>query len=239
MNTSKKHLYLAVAFLVGLFFLMPGHVYSKKRNTQQRNTAAFHGISVSSGIDLYLTQGNSEEVVVKADPDIIDDIITEVRDGVLHIYMKKNRNWMWNKERSCYVTFDDLTRLDVSAGADVESENAFKLDELKIAVSAGADVELDDVTAKAVWLDTSSGSDAEISGRTDRFEASSSSGADISCDDFVAKYCKVSVSSGADAEVHATEELRASASSGGDIRYKGNPKRKDINESSGGDVYRY
>lgn len=239
MKTIKQQGYFIFLILIILTFSFSAQASNEKAGKQNRKTASFHGISVSSGIDLYLTQGNSEDVVIEADPDIIDDIITEVSNGVLHIYMKKKINWVWNEDRAAYVTFDDLTQLDVSAGADVESENAFRLDELKISVSSGADLEIDDLTAESVWLDTSSGSDAEISGNVKNFEASSSSGSDISCSDFVAQICRVSVSSGADAEVHVTESLHASASSGGDVRYKGNPEEKDINESSGGDVIRY
>jgi hypothetical protein len=58
----------------------------------------------------------------------------------------------------------------------------------------------------------------------------------ISCSGFVAENCRASASSGSDTEVHATKQLKARASSGGDVRYKGSPSQKDIDESSGGDV---
>ena len=235
----KQTLCFTFVFLIGLTMSVPLKASNEKIDMQNRKTASFHGVSVSAGIDLYLTQGNSEEVVIKADPDIIDNVITEVRDGILHIYMKKTFNMRWLQERKAYVTFKDLTRLDVSAGADAKAENAFKLEELKISVSSGADLEIDALTAESVWLDTSSGSDAELSGHVVNFDASSSSGSDLSCADLVSENCVVSASSGSDAEVHASKTLRASASSGGDVRYKGNPAQKDINESSGGDVNRY
>ncbi|MGQ7867753.1 head GIN domain-containing protein [Sunxiuqinia sp. sy24] len=235
----KKYGHLVVLVLFGLLVVLPSYAISEKSGKQTRMTASFHGISVSSGIDLYMSQGDSEAVTVEADVSIIDDVITEVEDGILRIYMKKKLSWIRNEARTVFVTFDDLTRLDVSAGADVEAENAFHLDELEITVSAGADLEIGDLNAKTVWLDTSTGSDAELSGRVINFEASSSSGADISCAHLVAENCQVSVSSGSDATVHATKVLKANASSGGDIRYKGNPAHKDINESSGGDVYAF
>jgi len=236
MKTMKQNIFFAFTLFFALSVSLPTQAAGKKSGTQNRKTASFNGISVSSGIDLYLKQGATEEVVIEADPDVIDDIITEVRDGILHIYSKKRFNWQWDQDRKAYVTFDDLTRLDVSAGADAKAENAFKLDEITIAVSSGADLEIDDLTARTVWLDTSSGSDAPISGRGVKFEASSSSGSDLSCSGLVAENCKVSASSGADAEVHATRQLKASASSGGDVRYRGNPGQKEIDESSGGDV---
>ncbi|MGQ8337312.1 head GIN domain-containing protein [Sunxiuqinia sp. A32] len=226
---------IALALLIG----SSAFAMQEKSDEQVRNVKSFHAIKVSSGIDLYLTQGNSEKVVINADPDIIDDIITEVRDGVLHIYLERNFNWGWNNSRKAHVTFDDLEALNASAGSDVYSENSFNLNELKIHASSGSDVKLTDLKAKEIWLETSSGSDAKLSGQTDSFEASASSGSDIDAGNLESKYCKVRVSSGSDATVFVTENLKANASSGGDIRYRGNPEYKDVHESSGGDIKGY
>ncbi len=213
--------------------------FAKKSDTQVRNVSGFSAIKVSSGIDLYLTQSNSEKVEVKADEDIIDKIITKVKDGVLHIYLEKNMNWKWNKSRQAFVTFDDLTAIKASAGSDVYSENSFDLEDLKLDASSGSDIKLTDVIAQKIWLETSSGSDAKLSGKVEQFEARASSGSDIDAGNLISKNCKVRVSSGSDATVHVTESLKADASSGGDIRYKGNPTHRDTNESSGGDVYSF
>ena len=48
---------------------------AEKGDTQTRHVASFSKISVSSGIDLYLTQGSTESVKVEADADLIDKII--------------------------------------------------------------------------------------------------------------------------------------------------------------------
>lgn len=237
MKTVKQRVFLSLLLLMGVVVSVSTQATNSQTDTQTRETPSFHGISISSGIDLYLTQGNSEEVVIKADPDLINDIVTKVEDGVLHIYLKKKFTWGWHNERKAYVTFKNLDKLKASAGSDVRSENAFKLEKLDIDVSSGADLVLEDLTAESVWLDTSSGSDAKLSGKVVHFECSTSSGADISCFDLISESCKVHASSGADAKVYVTKKLDASASSGGDIRYKGNPSQKDINESSGGDVY--
>jgi len=95
-----------------------------------------------------------------------------------------------------------------------------------------------DVFYKSVSLDTSSGSDAKLSGKVKTFEAEASSGSDINAQNLESKICKVRASSGSDATVNVSDELYAKASSGADIRYYGNPQHRDTDESSGGDVRR-
>lgn len=207
--------------------------------TEIRNVSSFNGIKVSTGIDLYITMGTVEEVKIVAEDDIIDNLITEVKDGTLRIYMKQSNNWFnWNsgnQTRKAYVTVKELQKIDASSGSEVQSENMLKGENLEVKASSGSDVTLD-IYYKSFSLDTSSGSDAKISGKTKNFKAEASSGSDINAQDLESSICRVSVSSGSDASVNVTDELYAKASSGADVRYYGNPQVKDIDESSGGDV---
>ena len=206
--------------------------------TEIRKEKNFDGIKVSAGIDLYITMGNNEEVKIVADDDIIDDIITEVKDGTLHIYMKRNNWFNWgrlNQTRKAYVSVKQLKEIDASSGSDVRSENTLEGEDIEIEASSGSDVELA-LVYKNISLNTSSGSDAKLSGKAKRFTAEASSGSDISARDLETSICKVRVSSGSDATVNVSDELYARASSGADVRYYGNPTVKDTDESSGGDI---
>lgn len=207
-------------------------------NRQTRQISGFHGVSVSSGIDLYLSQKNTEEVVVEANSDDLDKIITKVEAGILKIYVKE-KSWLnmnWDKNpRKVYVSFKVLDKLDASAGSDVNAEGVLKLDKLDLDASSGSDVRLE-LEANELSAESSSGSDITLKGKANVMQTSASSGSDIDASELQTKKCNASVSSGADIRVYVTDELDANASSGGDITYYGNPKTKDINESSGGDV---
>ncbi len=209
---------------------------SGDERTENRTARDFSSVKVSTGIDLFLTMGDAEAVKVVADENIIDNIKTEVENGTLKIYVKNRPfSWNWNRTQKVYVTLKKLENLDASSGSDVISENTLKGKSIRISSSSGSDVKLK-LEYEEVHMDSSSGSDASLSGTCKELVASSSSGSDINAQDLRSQNCHVSVSSGADAVVYVSEELEADASSGGDIRYLGNPKTKNINESSGGDV---
>lgn len=205
--------------------------------TETRKVKEFNEIKVSSGIDLYLEMGDTESVKIVADDEIIDEVVTEVKDGTLRIYMKRNNwfNWGGNKTRKAYVTVKELTVLQASSGSDVRSENTLKGESLDVRASSGSDIEID-VFYKNLSCETSSGSDARLSGITKTFKAEASSGSDIKASELESKICKVRASSGSDATVNVSDELYAKASSGADIKYYGNPGIRDTDESSGGDV---
>lgn len=229
------------AFLILTFVIFPAlslQAVQSNDGRQARQISGFHGISVSSGVNLYLTQKNVEEVFVEAEPDDLDKIITKVEDGILKIYIK-DKSWLgmnWNKEpRKVYVSFKTLDKLNASAGSDVNSSSVIKLGKLDLDVSSGSDVKLE-LDTDELRVESSSGSDVSLNGKASVAEVSASSGSDISAGDLEIKKCTASVSSGSDIRIKVTEELNANASSGGDITYSGNPRVKNIRESSGGDV---
>jgi hypothetical protein len=205
---------------------------------QPRHVPNFHGVSVSSGVDLILSQKNVEEVTVEANSEDVDKIITEVEGGILKIYVKE-KSWLkfdWkSKPRKVHVSFKTLDNIDASAGSDVVSEGSFKLDKLKIDASSGSDIKLE-LDATEIQITSSSGSDILLKGNAINVNADASSGSDINAGELHAKRCNVNASSGSDVKVYASEAIDANASSAGDVYYYGNPKSKNVNESSGGDV---
>jgi hypothetical protein len=208
---------------------------------QTRSVEEFHGISVSSGIDLYLAQKNVQEVRVEADDEDMKDIVTKVEGGILKIYMKE-KSWSWfnlgwsHSTRKVYVSFKTLDRLQASAGSDVVSQSVLDLNNLELDASSGSKVKLE-LNADQLNAVASSGSDIKLKGKVNYLQANASSAGDINAADFQAKKCNAIASSGSDIHVYATEQLDANASSGADIAYLGNPAKKNINESSGGDVH--
>ena len=73
---------------------------------KERDAGIFHRIKVSSGIDVYLKQGNNETITVEADENLHEYIITEVKGGVLNVYTEAN---IRDAERKrVYVTMKDI-----------------------------------------------------------------------------------------------------------------------------------
>lgn len=207
-----------------------GHVTKVNRPVE-----SFDGIKASSGINVYLFQGDEEKVVVESDDNILDCIKTEVKGSTLHCYIDCNIHF--SSKMNVYVNYKMLNKIDASSGSDVFGETVIKTGTLNIGVSSGADVKVD-VDAEKVYCEVSSGSDATITGKASHFQGNASSGADIKAEDMKVATCDVSASSAGDIRITVTESIEANASSGGDITYFGNPEREHIDESSGGDVNR-
>ena len=193
----------------------------------------FTKIDVGQGIEVFITQGSDTKLVLEADENLHKLIKTEVSNGVLKIYSKRN---IWRaKAKKVYITASRINAIKASSGADVNSENTINTDTFEIHTSSGADARID-VNADTVNSSASSGSDLRIKGKANHHSAKATSGSSIKAYNLKSKNVTVKVSSGANIDVNATEFLNARASSGGDIDYRGNPKKINKKTSSGGSV---
>lgn len=190
-------------------------------------------VKVSNGLDLYITQGNTTELIIEADENLHDFIKTEVNNGNLKIYSEKN---IWKaKAKKIYLTLPTLEYLKATSGSEVVSKGTLTVTNFEIETSSGADANLS-IAATSVVSRASSGSFLKIKGTTKNHSAKASSGASIRAFSLESETVSARVSSGADIDVFASEYLEARASSGGDIDYRGNPKRIDKKASSGGSI---
>ena len=198
-----------------------------------RQLSGFKAISVKMAINLLVSQGAEEKVVVETDENILPYLMTIVKDGKLYIFIKGNVNN--SKEMKVYVTVKQLNELEASSAAKVKSEGKLEADDLRISATSGSSVEIG-VSCKSLELKSSSGSASVITGAATSLRAECSSGAAIVTSDLKAEKGELDASSGAALVVQVTKEVRARASSGGQISISGNPASRDSDSSSGGSV---
>ncbi|MDX9725018.1 MAG: head GIN domain-containing protein [Bacteroidales bacterium] len=229
---------LALLLVFGITFCAEGQIrrtVSGNNNVVRKDREAgnFTGLRVSSGIDVYLKQGGNETISVEADENLHEYIITEIRDGVLHVYSEVNIRDAEMKR--VYVTMNDIRSLKTSSAGDIIGETPVKSDNLELSATSAGDIKLE-VFARLIEADISSSGDVTLTGEADELDASLSSAGDLNAFGLEVREADVSASSAGDASINVSERLKARASSAGDINYRGNPKYLDAHSSSAGSI---
>jgi hypothetical protein len=202
---------------------------------KERIATSFDGVRVSTGIDVFLKQGDKESITVEADENLHEYILTEVRDGVLNVYTEANIREA--KRKRVYVTIKEVKSLKTSSAGDIIGETPVTGTDIEISASSAGNIRLE-VYAKRIEVNISSSGDVSLSGEADRLNADLSSAGDLEAYSLKVKEADVSASSAGDARVNVSEKITARASSAGDITYQGDPKYVDANSSSAGGIHR-
>jgi Putative auto-transporter adhesin, head GIN domain len=222
-----------------IFLITITNYIAKAQETKSFTAKNFTSIGVSSGIDLYLTQGSSESVSIKSDSETLKEIVVEQRGNNVTIKFKDGINWggmFKNRTIKAYVSFKTLNAIAASGGSDVFTQNQIKTDKLAIRSSGGSDLKLN-VVCKDLSIQSSGGSDIDLKGKAENMTIQSSGGSDIDAYELITEYAKVQASGGSDVNLYVNKGLEASASGGGDVSYKGNASLKKTSSSKSGDVH--
>ncbi|MCL5129694.1 head GIN domain-containing protein [Algibacter sp. L4_22] len=196
-------------------------------------TKPFSTIKATEGLDVYLTQSDNESIIVETDENLQELILTEVEDGVLKIHTKENIGRCISKKVT--VSFKDISSIIATSGSDVTSTNTLTVEELDLKTTSGSDMTLN-VNSTILSCKATSGSDLNISGKTEKFNAEATSGSDIEAKELITQYSNVKATSGADISVNTEKILVAKATSGGDVKYYGNPEKVDKSNNSSGNI---
>lgn len=230
------------------------------RNSETRNVAKFNALQISSGIKVNFTQGENQEVRVETDEDKLKYIKTEVKNGVLNIFVAQpeKQNLNFNKI-FVNIVAPNISKITTNTGANLTVLNTLKSNNLnlecasgslingafgvdnsaQISVTSGANFN-GDITANYINFEGTSGSSAVLNGsaQTANFlltSAATCNAQNLSLGNVTAKATSAGILS-----LNVKDNLKAEADSGGKIRYKGSPQiDKKISTISGGKLVKF
>ncbi len=215
----------------------------------------FDEIKVAQSISAEVVKSDTEKVVITAPSDIMDEILVDNVDGKLFIHFKPNRN-ISARNIAAKVFVRDFTHLEATSAAKILVKDKFTQDKTDVEVSSSGritgnleandfsvDVSSSGYFSGEIWavnLDaeaTSSG-DINLSGKAKNAALKASSAGTVDAGKLTAEISDIQASSAGNVTVATTNQLNASASSGGNIAVyrKGNLHIVSQNESSGGSV---
>jgi hypothetical protein len=235
----KKFLSLFLVMYLAAGIVAAQKVYNDV-NAEIRSISGFHGIDVATGITLYLSEGNTEQVAVSADKTgHRDKIVTEVENGILRIHYKTKtgsvNKMKESKNLKAYVSYKTLDKLCATTGAEVKINGVLKGVSFDMKANTGALID-GDIAIENLMLDQNTGSRVTLSGKATTLKAGGSTGSKLMGEGLLTAICHVNVNTGAKVWIQAEKELQAKASTGAQVRYKGAASVKEIKTNTGGEV---
>lgn len=210
-------------------------------NVEVREARNFHAIELSNAFDVYLTQSNEESVAVSAaETKYRDNIIVEVKGGVLIVRYDHKDKWKWNtgnKRLKAYISFKQLDKLNISGACDVYIVDSWKAENLKLDLSGASNLK-GKMSAEKLMVDLSGASDIELTGTVGQVNIEASGASDFKGFDLNVDYCDAKASGASDIKITVNKELSAEASGASDVKYRGAGLIRDIKTSGASSISR-
>ncbi|HKB45951.1 MAG TPA: head GIN domain-containing protein [Chitinophagaceae bacterium] len=230
-----KKLYVLIVTLMACMVIHAQQVNDP--NAEVREAKNYHGISVSSAFDVYLTQSNEEAVAVSAsETKFRERIKVEVKDGILHVWYDNEGKWnTGNKKLKAYISFRAIDKLTISGACDVFISGTLKADDLTIRLAGASDLK-GKLDSKKLTIDLNGASDMTVTGTAGQLSVEASGASDFKGFDFTTDYCDAHASGASDIKITVNKELSAHASGASDVHYKGDAVIRDLKTSGASSV---
>ena len=223
-----KNLLLITSILVITTWVARG------QESETRNIGSFSGVKVTEGIDVYLKRGDKESVRVEVSGTSLSNVITEISGSYLRVHMRDG-NYRGNVQAKVYVTYVKVDKLSASSAGSIFSEGTIQANDIEVSASSAGSIEIN-LDATDVNASASSAGEMELQGKTKSLNVDVSSAGQIDAYDLEAQKVIAEAASAGSLKINVTNDLAAHASSGGNIRYHGNPEKSITDSSSGGSV---
>ncbi len=206
--------------------------------TIERSTGNYDEIGVSGWFDVALVDGKEGQITLKGEENLLEHIITEVKDGKLSIRVEKGYNLKpssWKDGIYITVPVETIRAVALSGSGDIVSKKTIRAESFKTAMSGSGDITLQ-LEVGSLSTSMSGSGDISLSGSAKDFDVTISGSGDIKAYDLDADNVDATISGSADIKVTAHKMLKARVSGSGDISYRGNPEKIDTKSSGSGDI---
>ena len=120
---KRVSLSLVVAGLTAIF------AFGQKRET--RSVSGFTGIDASSVFNITVTRGGTESLIIEADDAVMPYVLSEVRNGVLHLYIDRDHQVKSIKTLNASIVMRNLDHVSLSGTCKLTANDQFTPDKFK------------------------------------------------------------------------------------------------------------
>lgn len=221
-----RNLFMAL-FLSGLSMISACNLVGYKKgngdiNTQTTSVDDFSKVNIGGNYHITLLKGVEEEVSVKTDENLHQYIEIRVENGELII--NSDFNLKPTDKVQVDIYYQSLDHISSSGASFIEHSDVLTGEDLEIDMMGAGALKMD-VDVEQLDINFSGAGLVELYGYTEYQNVVMSGAGAYKAESLTSKVSKINISGIGGADIYANEELDATITGLGDIKYYGNPSK--------------
>ncbi len=199
---------------------------SGKIVSQERDVSDFERVSLQGFGHLVITQGNKESLTIKAEDNIIDNITSEVEDGVLILGIKRPEdliNVIPTRPVEFELSVKELKSVDLEGAGSIEMDE-LESDSLAITLNGAGNMNFDDLSVESLTATLNGAGNISVSGKTEKQTVVLNAAGAYEAGDLKSQDASVTLNGVGGAKVWAESNLNLVIVGAGSVEYYGDPK---------------
>lgn len=204
--------------------------------TESRDVGGFDRVYLACTGEAVISQNGEESVTLETDDNILEHVITEVREGTLYLEFDTTKvKTISPTSLQFTVNATDLAGVTVAASGDITAES-LDVSSLIVKTSAGGNIRLDSLTAEEVEVRLGGSGDVELTGETAYHEILITGSGNLLAEDLRSDAVKIRISGTGDATVWPIDSLAVNLGARGSTYYYGDPPTTEFEDNGTGEI---
>lgn len=204
-----------------------------KVTTETRKTDDYDRVSVGGFFDVLLVKGKEGNLTIEGEENLMDYIITEVKNGNLRLKVKKGVNLKTTRRLTITVPVSSIEKVALGGSGNIKGDFLLKADNFGIDLSGSGNIELKLDTGNVKTSIAGSGN-IKLTGTGDNLKASIAGSGTVKAYDLQVNTVKASIAGSGDIRISVKDEISASIAGSGSIYYKGDPPKVKTRSAGSG-----
>jgi Putative auto-transporter adhesin, head GIN domain len=203
--------------------------------TLSRTTSDYDGIKAAGPMDFKLVPGTEGSITIKGDANLMEYIVTEIKNGNLVVKVKNGINLRPSQTIVVTVTYESIDNVSLAGSGDVENTGTISSNNFEVSLAGSGDINLN-VEAQSIESSIAGSGDIELRGSAkDLFTKIAGSG-DFNGSNLNSTNVEAKIAGSGNANVVCNGELKVRITGSGDVRYSGKPTNKVTKVTGSGSV---
>jgi len=203
--------------------------------TAKRSTDSYEGLKAAGPMDFKLIQGKEGEISIKTDANLINYIVTEVKNNKLIVKVKEGVNLRPSQTIVVTVPYQSINYVALAGSGDIENSGTIKADNFEVALAGSGDINLK-VNSQFVESSIAGSGDIEIKGSTKNLTVKIAGSGDFDGKNLESTNVTAKITGSGSTNVVCNGELNVRITGSGDVNYSGTPTNKDTKITGSGSV---
>lgn len=214
---------LAIALVVAGCVGPQGIRGSGRLTEEERDVGAFTAVQLGSFGTVNIEIGDTEELVVEAEDNLIEFIETEVSGGTLDIGIAGGAVLVPKKPVNFHVTMKSLDTLVLSGSGEIEAPDV-SAERLSVTISGSGQVDIDNLETDEIEAEVSGSGRVIIAGGTAKEQHIRIGGSgDYRAEELESDRADVDVGGSGRVTIRVEDELKVNVGGSGNVEYFGDP----------------
>lgn len=203
--------------------------------TTMRSVGSYDGLKGAGPLDFKLVQGKEGEISIKGDTNLMEYIVTEVKDNKLVVKVKDGINLKPSQTIVVTVPYESISSVSLAGSGDIRNSGVIKADDFDVSLAGSGDINLN-VSAKNIESAIAGSGDIELKGASENLRTKIAGSGDFDGSNLQSVNVEAKISGSGSADVICNGKLNVRISGSGDVNYSGKPTNKDTKISGSGSV---